>query len=54
MNTTKGLTSAGAIAGIAYVISKSKSFWGTAAYCVAFALGGCAIGIALQSKNNNS
>lgn len=53
MDITKGLTSVGAIAGIAYGISKSKSFWITAGYCIAFAAGGCAIGIAIQSKNNS-
>ena len=48
---TRALTSVGALGGIAYGISKSKSFWVMAGYSVIFALTGYAVGKGIQSLN---
>lgn len=51
MDVTTGLTSVGAIGGIAYGVSKSKSFWTTAGFAILFAIGGAALGTAIKSFN---
>jgi hypothetical protein len=52
MNVSKAFTSIGAFAGIAYGVSKNKSFWGVAGYSVLFAIAGAALGSAYESFNN--
>ena len=54
MNITSALTSVGAVSGIAYGVSKQKSFWATAGLAVLFAFVGAAIATAynsFQTKN---
>lgn len=52
MDATSALTSVGAIGGIAYAVSKRKSFWATAGFAVLFALGGAAVGTAINVYKN--
>jgi hypothetical protein len=49
MNIGTALSSLGAVGGIAYGVSKQKSFWTTAGFAILFAIGGSALGIAYQS-----
>lgn len=54
MRVSSALSSLGAVAGIAYGVSKKKSFWTTAGFAILFAIGGAAIGTAynaLTEKN---
>lgn len=48
MDVTTGLTSVGAIGGIAYGVSKKKSFWTTAGFAILFAIAGAGIGTAIK------
>jgi hypothetical protein len=45
----KILISLGAVGGIAYGVSKQKSFWTTAGFAILFAIGGAALGMTYQS-----
>ena len=49
---TNTLTSAGAIGGIIYGISKQKGFWGPAGYTILFAVAGGILGTAINSMQN--
>jgi hypothetical protein len=49
MNLTSALTSVGAVGGIAYGVSKKKSFWTTIGFTILFSIGGAALGTAIQS-----
>lgn len=51
MDFAKALSSIGAISGIVYGVSQRKSFWGTAGFAVVFAIGGAAIGMIINNKN---
>jgi hypothetical protein len=44
MRLTSALSSAGAILGIYYGVTKNKSFWTTAGYTLLFSIGGAALG----------
>jgi hypothetical protein len=44
MNVETALSSLGAVGGIAYGVSKQKSFWTTAGFAILFAIGGAALG----------
>jgi len=46
------LTSIGALGGIAYAVSKKKSFWTTAGFAILFALTGAAIGTGIKMYKN--
>lgn len=48
MDLTTGLSSVGAIGGIAYGVSKNKSFWTTAGFAILFAIGGAALGTGIK------
>jgi hypothetical protein len=48
MDITTGLTSVGAIGGIAYGVSKGKSFWTTAGFAIIFAIAGAGVGTAIK------
>ena len=52
MDITSGLTSVGAIGGIAYGVSKKKSFWTTAGFAILFAIGGAALGTTIKIYKN--
>jgi len=47
---TSGLSSIGAIGGIAYAVSKRKTFWVTATYGLVFAIAGAAVGTIINNK----
>jgi hypothetical protein len=48
MDITTGLTSVGAIGGIAYGVSKGKSFLTTAGFAIIFAIAGAGVGTAIK------
>ena len=49
MNLKPALTSLGAIGGIAYGVSKKKSFWTTIGFTILFSIGGAVLGTAIES-----
>jgi hypothetical protein len=49
MEITTGLTSVGAIGGIAYAVSKNKSFWTTASFAIIFAIAGAGLATAIKN-----
>lgn len=49
MKVGTALTTLGAIGGLAYGISKQKSFWTTAGFTILFAIVGAAAGTAVQT-----
>ena len=49
MNVATAFSSLGAVGGIAYGVSKQKSFWTTAGFTILFAIGGAALGTAYQA-----
>lgn len=53
MDVTTGLTSVGAIGGIAYGVSKNKSFWTTAGFAIIFAIAGAGLGTAIKMVKND-
>jgi len=52
MELKQPLTSAGAVGGIIYGISKQKGFWVTAGYTLLFAVAGAMLGTAINSAQN--
>jgi hypothetical protein len=48
MDVTSSLTSIGAFGGIAYAVSKKKSFWTTAGFAILFAVVGAAVGTGIK------
>jgi hypothetical protein len=52
LKLTNTLTSAGAVGGIIYGISKQKGFWATAGYTLLFAVAGGMLGTAVNSVKN--
>jgi hypothetical protein len=52
MKVTSALSSAGAIVGIYYGVSKGKSFWTTAGFAILFSFGGAALGVTYNSLFN--
>jgi hypothetical protein len=48
MDISTGLTSVGAIGGIAYAVSKNKSLWTTAGFAVIFAIAGAGLATAIK------
>ncbi len=50
LKITNTLTSAGAVGGIIYGISKQKGFWATAGYTLLFAVAGGMLGTAINSQ----
>lgn len=53
MDVTTGLISVGAIGGIAYGVSKNKSFWTTAGFAILFAIAGAGLGTAIKMIKND-
>jgi hypothetical protein len=53
MDVTTGLTSVGAIGGIAYGVSKKKSFWTTAGFAIIFAIAGAGLATAVKMVKND-
>ena len=49
MKVGSAFTSIGAIGGLAYGVSKRKSFWTTAGFTILFAVAGAALGTAVQT-----
>lgn len=46
------LTTLGAIGGLAYGVSKQKSFWTTAGFTILFAIVGAAVGTGIQAMTD--
>jgi hypothetical protein len=53
MDITSGLTSVGAISGIAYGVSKKKSLWTTAGFAIIFAIAGAGLATAIKMVKND-
>jgi hypothetical protein len=51
---TTALSSAGAVLGIYYGVSKRKSFWTTAGFTILFSIGGAAIGTFYNAIQNDN
>jgi hypothetical protein len=49
MKYSSVLSSLGAVGGIYYGVSKKKSFWTTAGFTILFAIGGGALGTAIET-----
>lgn len=49
MKVSSAFTAIGAIGGMAYGVSKHKSFWTTAGFTILFAIAGAAAGTAIQT-----
>jgi hypothetical protein len=49
MKIGSALTTIGAIGGLAYGVSKRKSFWTTAGFTLVFAIAGAAVGTAINT-----
>jgi hypothetical protein len=53
MDISTGLTSVGAITGIAYAVSKKKSLWTTAGFAIIFAIAGAGLATAIKMVKND-